>query len=172
MWAVNCACDPSISRGSIGFLKSKAKLYRRIVGLCTVLPLLPKEYINEGWNYIQTEGQGFQKLKPFMTYMNKYWLKNDYFIKEWCVYNQLHRTNNFAEGWHARMNRAINKNYVTISKLLTVLEKDVSINKMAMASRGNKRRNLQKDRDIFILNVQMKLVHKEITVGHCLEQLR
>lgn len=82
------------------FLGLKAKIYRRLVGLCTrtVLPLLPEENIKEGWNYIQSECHEMQIMKTFMTYINKYWLKNEQFIKECCIYNQLHRTNNFAEG--------------------------------------------------------------------------
>lgn len=159
------------------FLGLKTKMNLRIVGLCKSLPLLPVEYINEGWNYIQSECHEMQEVKPFVTYMNKYWLKNYEFIKEWCVYNQLHRTNNFAEGWHARLNRVINKNYVTIAKLLSVLVRDISINKMAISNAKtghsqNKRQRLLKERDTFIINTQMSLIHKEISVGHFLEKLR
>lgn len=116
-------------------------------------------------------------MKSFVTYMNNYWLKNDEFIKEYCVYNQLHRNNNFAGGLHARLNRVIIKKYVTIAKLLSVLVRDISINKMAIsdAKTGhskNKRQRLLKERDTFIINTQMSLIHKEISVGHFLEKLR
>lgn len=157
----------------------KSKLYRRVVGLCAALPLLPPEKVFEGYEYIKNQAKTLneEKLKPFLTYMEKTWLKNETFIKEWCIYDQRHRTNNFAEGWHSKLNRQINKNYVTILKLLSVLKTDMAINKRQINNfqngiNSNKRRKIQSDRDSFILNAQLQLLHGEINIGHFLEMMR
>lgn len=105
--------------------------------------------------------------------MNRYWLNNKEFIKEWCIYNKFYQINNCGEGWNARINSSVNKNYVTIARLLSVLVKDISNNKMAMSKAVIHKINDGNYREKgFMLNVQMKMVHKEISVGNCLEKLR
>lgn len=56
--------------------------------------------------------------------MKSTWLKNDACIREWCVSNERHRTNNVAESYNSVINK---KNYVTINKLLNVLHDDIKV---------------------------------------------
>lgn len=153
-------------------LHIKSKLYRRIVGLCAVLPLLPIDNIPEGWNYIEQrcKNKNDKKLKLFIQYMKKTWLKNESYIKEWCVTHERHRTNNVMENWHSVVNKAVNKNYVTIAKLLKELKDNGSINKNWVSQTTRTKLELEKDEEL--LDLKMQLVHKHITVGHFLETLR
>lgn len=148
----------------------KTKLYRRLVGLCTALPLLPENQIKDGWAYIQLQCAHLKnnKINAFMAYMKNTWLKNDACIRDWCVSNERHRTNNVAESYNSVINKNINKNYVTINKLLNVLYNDIRVANFS----PNERRQTETQKDDFILNTQMQLIHNQITVGHFLEILR
>lgn len=103
-----------------------------------------------------------------MAYMKNTWLKNDACIREWCVGNERHRTNNVAESYNSVINKHVKKNYVTIYKLLNVLYDKLKVT----ANSQNERRPTEKEKDDGILNAQMQLIHNQITVGHFLEMLR
>lgn len=155
----------------------KTKLYRRIVGLCTALPLLPESHVKGGWDYIQLQCADLKnnKINTFIAYMKRTWLKSDTCIREWCVSNERHRTNNVAESYNSVINRKINKSYVTINKLLHVLRDDITVdltnNRTANFSL-KERKHSEIEKDNVILNTQMQLLHNQITIGHFLEILR
>lgn len=148
-------------------IKIKNKVQRRFVALCTALPLLPANRIEEGWFYIQ---QQFRLLGPdtkldiFFKYFQKTWMKND-FPKTWCVFEERHRTNNVAESWNSVLNREV-KN-VTLLKLLNFLEKATADKDVPTA-----RRREDLVTDTLIMNTQMYLLHDDINVGTFLEMLR
>lgn len=52
-------------------LHIKNKQETRIVGLCTSLPLLSKELIEKGYEYIQAESPKTQNMNKFQNYMRK-----------------------------------------------------------------------------------------------------
>lgn len=58
--------------------------------------------------------------------MKRNWLKNKEYITELNVLGGRHRTN-ICEKRHSQINKYINKNYVTINKLLTVLSVELKI---------------------------------------------
>lgn len=146
----------------------KRKIQRRFVGLCTALPLLPVNLIEEGWSYIQEQfmllGQD-EKLKTLFQYFLKTWMKGE-FRSKWCVYEESHRTNNVAESWNSALNKEVQRN-VTLLRVLNVLQN-------ATADKGTpiKRRREDLVTDTLIMNTQMSLIHGEITVGNFLEMLR
>lgn len=102
---------------------TKHKTLRRQVALSAVLPLLPEERIFEGWFYIASESPDDSQSEKFRQYMLSQWLQSN-FVKVWCSFGKRHRTNNFAEGWHFKLNSAIGKKKPNILKLLTVLHQD------------------------------------------------
>lgn len=146
----------------------KSKLHKRIVGLCTALPFTPLELVKNGWEYIKIESNELsgEKMKQFIAYMARQWLNDEQYIADWNIVGQRHRTNNVCECWHSQLNKHVNKNYVTILKLLTVLfnQKEINIE--------TKRRIDQTDKDNFIISCQLKLLNGEISLGHFLETLR
>lgn len=99
----------------------------RLVGLCAVLPLLPEEKFLEGWAYIYKRYgiDGDKQINKFIKYMEKQWLIDD-FIKVWCVYGDTHRTTNFLEGCHNKLNKAVGKISPNLMQLLHVLKEDSS----------------------------------------------
>ncbi|KAL0810826.1 hypothetical protein ABMA28_010136 [Loxostege sticticalis] len=158
----------SIWRKAKSLQIKKNKRYRRIVGLCAALALLPQHLVIQGWTYVQEQANDIQNenMTTFMRYMKRTWLKSDDYVSQWCVYNERHRTNNVAESFHSRLNRLINKNYVTIFKLLHVLY-EFSTNPVP-----KKRRSQEIENDSFIINKQMELIHNDINIGHFLETMR
>lgn len=146
----------------------KAKIYKRIVGLYSALPLLPQEFIQEGLEYIKTECMNMEKMNVFMAYFDKYYVKSEKFVREWCVSSERHRTNNVCESWNSKLNKSINKNYVTVLKLLHTLKEDFT----AKNTFEKKRDRLQLLKDDLIIQSQMQLINQEITVGYFLEKLR
>lgn len=54
----------------------KQKIEKRVVGLCSALPLLPRDMITDGWKYIQDECPDLSKVNKFINYVQKYWMKN------------------------------------------------------------------------------------------------
>jgi hypothetical protein len=107
---------------------------------------------------IQSESEDYKNanLKKFMNYMLNTWIKSDDFINEWCVYNERHRTNNVLENWHSQLNKKVNKNYVTILKLLSVLEEEAKTHliktiNIEKENTPNKRRMIEVEKYNFIL---------------------
>lgn len=145
----------------------KSKILRRLVGLCCILPLLPIDMVSKGWSYINEEYHEIndKKVNTFIKYFANFYLKEKN-IKEWCVYNRRHRTNNVSESWNAGIHKKVNKNYVTIAKVMTKIY-------LTPKSKLNDSRDTHyKLRDNQILQAQMQLIHEEISVGHFLEKLR
>lgn len=155
---------------SLGLSKTKSKKDKRIVSLCSVLPLLPAEKILEGWNYIKYEiNDGSNKL---IEYIEHYWIKKDFanFSQLVSVFNERHRTNNVLEGSHAKLSRCINAKNKTLLRLLNVLEKFSTLSICDQTRR--KRRKIQIENDDYIREIQLQMITGEITIGHALEKLR
>lgn len=150
---------------------TNSKAERRIVALCAALPLLPPSKLLEGWEYVKIECRAeYFKMTKFLSYIEKFWLK-----KHWnklSVFGERHRTNNPVEGWHAKLNREINKNNVSLLRLLNVLTKFENIVQINKGSKKNKRNKGDILNDDFIRHVQMELINDEIVVGFALEKLR
>lgn len=147
---------------------SKMKIYKKIVSLCTVLPLLPLEMVTEGYIYIKCKSLMLENdtIDEFMEYIEDYFFRSEEFVQEWCIASERHRTNNVCEGWNSKLNKAINKNYNPILKFLTVLKQ------IADESVKIKRRNItQIKTDELIIWTQMELLQHEITVRSFLNEL-
>lgn len=148
-------------------LNLKNKVFRRLVSLCGALALLPPSMVKEGWKYICEEFEDVdnKNVKTFMTYFQNFYMREQ-FIDEWCVYNIKHRTNNICESFNAKINKTINKNYVTMAKLLhTIFYK-------ANTTLTNSRKSYSKLRDDQILHSQMQVICGDISIGHFLEKVR
>lgn len=139
---------------------------RRIVALASALPLLPDNEIQNGLQYVKSESNDLVQMKKFIKYLENFWFKM-HSCTVISVFGERHRTTNVLETFHSKINKRINKNTVTIMRLLKVLE---NIHTMEMVPK--KRRKDQIINDDFITSVQLELVNKEISIGHALEKLR
>lgn len=157
--------------------KSKDVKKIREVALSAVLPLLPAHEISNGWKYITRYSTQEEDLKKFRKYFEEQWLKEE-FIPIWCAYGEQHRTTNFLEAWNHKLNQEIGKKNPNIIHLLNVLVKDSAyfsvcdnINKTKMTPfKKRKKNNVLTDQ--FILEIQLELLHGNISVGHFLETVR
>jgi hypothetical protein len=149
---------------------------RRIVALAAALPLLPKEKINVGWEYIQSQMIPELSMEQFQKYFLKFWLKNDEFIEQWCMFGEKHRTNNYSEAWHFSINDKTS-NKLTLFHLLKRLHLNATYQRnryLAIENNFNKKKrdSAYITRDIIIQNTQMQLITGEITVEHFLDMIR
>lgn len=150
---------------------------KRILQLTASLPLLPEEKIDEGWAYVESQILEDFKMGKFVNYFKKFWLKNREFRKQWSVFGRKHRTNNFAEAWHFKINVKNNRK-ISLFTLLKTLSKHTTGQKNRYKALVNDLKAptpRQKEyvlRDYVIQNAQMQLVTGEITVGHFLDMLR
>lgn len=150
----------------------QSKPQKRIISLTAALPLLPPELIAEGWGYIKHESETVE-IEKFVNYVDNYWFKQN-MVRFINVFGQRHRTNNVIEGWHAKLNKLINKNTITLQRLLTILRKyDMeAVTNIKYGINSKKRSPISIKNDDFIVQVQMELLNKSINVGHALDKLR
>lgn len=144
------------------------------MALSAVLPLLPPNEILNGWKYITRKNTQEDDIKKFRAYMEKQWMIDE-FIKVWCVYGEQHRTTNALESWHHKLNHTIGKKNPNIIHFLKTLVKDSAYYRVSNNMITNKNKIRKKKyvlNDEFIQDIQMELVHGNMTVGHCLECLR
>lgn len=147
-------------------LEHKRKDEKRIVGLCATLPLLPKELIIKGWQYIRSEYESIHlKMPKFVAYVGRLLKKPHDNIS---VFGLRHRTNNVLESFHSALNKCLNKN-VTLLRLLNVI---VDNEKLTETKIPNKRKNQYIIRDDAIRQTMLQCVTGEISIGHALEKLR
>lgn len=83
---------------------TKSKVQKRQVALSAVLPFLPENQIINVWYYVASQSPDDDNSKKFRKYMLQQWLKDEKFIKIWCVFGQRHRTTNLLEAWHKKIN--------------------------------------------------------------------
>lgn len=158
----------------LGHIKSKPE--KRIVGMCSILPLIPPGIINEAWTYIKNEVKTleFLKMGKFLKYINRVWLNKK--IKRYItVFGERHRTNNVAESFHGDLNKAVNKNNVNLMRLLNALREKGNLSKGPMPKKrkvGNKRRAQYIMNDDYVRHVQLQLLEGHITIGHAIDKLR
>lgn len=147
----------------------KTKSEKRLIGLCSVLPLLPNECLQSGWDYIQLQYNSTDslKIKKFLRYVKNQWLSRDVY-SILSVFANRHRTNNVCESWHSKINKNLNKK-TNILRLLNVLKK---LTNFKNNTRVKSRSSIALDNDNFIQNIQMELTSNHITVGYALEKLR
>ncbi|XP_061722098.1 uncharacterized protein LOC133528658 [Cydia pomonella] len=156
---------------------TKNKEMRRIISLSAALPLLPFHKIKGGWSYIESQMRRELKMEDFQHYFKTFWLKNDNFIAQWCVFRYRHRTNNYAEAWHFKINDKNNRK-ISLYALLKKLYKNSVVNRntylaITVQKKAPKKRGMKYIlRDQFIENAQNQLVAGNITVGHFLDMLR
>lgn len=132
----------------------------------SALPLLPDNEIQNGLQYVKSECNDLVQMEKFIKYLENFWFKM-HSCTVISVFGERHRTTNVLETFHSKINKRINKNTVTIMRLLKVLD---NIHTMEMVPK--KRRKDQIINDDFITSVQLELVNKEISIGHALEKLR
>lgn len=160
----------------LGITKSNHPSKIREVQLSAVLPLLPATKIMKGWSYITRKPCEDENIKKIRTYMERQWLKEE-FMNVWSVYGQQHRTTNYIEGWHNKLNHEIGTKHPNLVHLLSVLRQDSSYSNVCNSRIKQKnplkeRKATQIFRDEFIQEIQLEFVHGEMTVGHFLETLR
>lgn len=144
----------------------KDKNNRRCVFLCRSLALLPKYKIIDGWQYVQSQFAKFEHLQPFLKYFKNQWMKSN-LIEEWCVFGERHRTNNFVEGWHGKLNKSIKRYNKNILDVIAAFKKDSCTKRQP-----NLRKSSSQINDKIIQDAQMELLYGDISVGHFLEMLR
>lgn len=157
---------------SLGHTKYKAE--RRIVQLTAALPLIPEKLLTEGWTYIKNECGDEIKMAKFINYIQRFWINKPYLHNVISVFGERYRTNNVLEGWHSKLNRLLNKNTVTVMRLLNVLFQLETVSKIKYRTNANiiKRRKSRIVNDYVITRVQMQLTIGEISLGHALDKLR
>lgn len=146
---------------------SKTMSDRRIVAMTAILPLIPADKILEGFHYIKQECNSNCTIDKFLKYVENYWLKV-HTPNVFSVFGERHRTTNSLEGFHSKINKLINKNTVTVTRLLNVLH-NISFLSLKTPAKRNKKQTANDD---FILQVQMALLNGEITVDRALDKLR
>ncbi|CAH0403158.1 unnamed protein product [Chilo suppressalis] len=99
-------------------LNLKSKGQKRIVGLTAARPLLLEDNMPDGFHYIISEGTAL-KTDKFFKYVESFW-KIRYFETILC-FGLRFRANNALEGFHAKINKKINKNSINLLWLLSVL---------------------------------------------------
>lgn len=149
---------------SLGNTKTKAE--RRIVGLTAVLPLLPSENIREGFEYVKSECAVGSRMGKFINYVERFWFRV-YSPEIFSVFGERHRTNNILEGYHSKLNKLVNKNTVTVMRLLNVLQ---YIHNLKAEPKKRKRADI--NNDDLIVNIQLQFLNGEISLGHALEKFR
>lgn len=151
---------------------TKNTITRRHVRLSSLLPLLPRQHISEGWCYIMEDTPNTEAIQEFNNYMVSQWLEDESFVDIWCVHGERHRTTNAAESWHMKINTTVPKNS-NIYQLLIALKEDANLQTVISNQVKTKRcagETIIKNQ--WIKYVTDQLVDKKITVGHCLEKLK
>ena len=148
------------------FKLTKSKTSKRIIALSGILPLLPPNLVDEGWQYIIHDVPDLTNIGKFKQYFQKQWLENTNFRQTWSVFGQRHRTTNSLESWHKELNKKMTKKGPGIVNLLTILLKN-DFHKIT-----NKRTKESILRDEFIMCSQIMLTNGELSVGHFLERVR
>lgn len=95
---------------------------RKIVRVCSNLPLLPSTYISECWTSIVENATEGEEMAAFLHYYEKQWLQSLADIIS-CPSHYNFRTNNALEGWHRRLNTNI-KSKPTLLLFLNILRKE------------------------------------------------
>jgi hypothetical protein len=156
---------------------TKNKRLRKHIALSSLLPLLPREHISDGWCYIMEDSPDSVEIQTFNDYMVTQWLEDERFVDTWCAYNQRHRTTNAVEAWHKKVNSSLPKS-PNLYQLLKVLIEDAKLQTVKIneyyVEISNPKRRLTKDivTDKWYKHVTDQLLTGQITVGHCLEKLR
>lgn len=94
------------------------------------------------------------EMSKFKTYIESFWRKS-YFSAMLCVFQEHHRTNNMSEGWNAILNKSLNKNTVTLLRLLNVLQKFQKNAEIKLQNNTNSTKRTKRviSNDDFILHV-------------------
>lgn len=152
---------------------TKTKLMKRQVALAAVLPLLPENQIMAGWFYVASQSPDDVKSAQFRRYMLNHWIKEE-FLSVICVYSERHRTTNFLEGWHNKINKALSKKRPSLLKLLHFLNVNdlIFLRTEPRSSLNRQRLQRSKERDQFIFQTQRELADGHITLEHFLEKMR
>lgn len=91
-----------------------------MIRLVSNLPLLPANYIRDGWLSILELADESDEMKLFQKYYDRQWLAKCSTTTLSCSTTK-HRTNNLLEGWHGRLAARIPKKpnvFLFIKKLL------------------------------------------------------
>lgn len=156
---------------------TKDAITRRHVRLSSLLPLLPRDLISEGWCYIMEDSPETGAIEAFNNYMVSQWLEDESFVDTWCVFSERHRTTNPVESWHMKLNTTVPKN-ANLYQLLKALKEDADlqsvVTKQYTTNAPNAKRRVTETlvKNQWIKHVTNQLLEKKISVGHCLEKLR
>ncbi|KAL0860038.1 hypothetical protein ABMA27_010353 [Loxostege sticticalis] len=156
---------------------TKSKVTKRVVTLCGLLPLLPRDKISEGWCYIESDCPVNAKIDAFKNYMTSFWLENESFVNVWCVSEKKYRTNNNVEGWNNKLNKATKTKNPKIVQILKVLSEDANMYSVRIKQFEtycfSPIKNVKiLEKNDWIRDVLNRLKNNEITVELCLEKLR
>lgn len=148
-------------------------IFRKHVALCTVLPYLPPDDLDDAWLYIMSESPQDNKVTAFNDYMVTQWIDHKLWSNKWCCYGQAHKTNNYAETHYSAINKAIHKNNKNICIVLRVLQENcknyAEIRKKIETSKSQK---LAEIKNKLIDNIIEEYKNGIISLGHCIEKLR
>lgn len=156
---------------------TKDKRLRKHVALSALLPLLPRNFISDGWCYVMEDSPESKDIQEFNDYMVTQWLDDESFVDIWCAYNQRHRTTNAVESWHKKLNSTVPKR-PNLFQLLKALKDDIDLQKVNIKQYNfelpNFKRRLTEAivTDNWFEHVTNQLLSGKITVGHCLEKLK
>lgn len=79
---------------------------RNFVRMVAILPLLPQNFIQEGWTSIVDNAPDSDEIKNFIKYFLRQWHP---ILSQISCAHEKHRTTNSLEGWHRRLNSRVRK---------------------------------------------------------------
>lgn len=152
----------------------KGRILRKHVALCTILPHLPPEALDDAWLYIMSESPQHEQVTKFNDYMTKQWIDHKLWRNKWCCYGMTQKTNNYCESHYATLSKAINKNTpVSLPRLFEFFQN--SCDNLGDIKKKMSKSKCQQDamqNNQVINGIIEEYKTKQISIGHCMEKLR
>ncbi|KAL0809842.1 hypothetical protein ABMA28_011331 [Loxostege sticticalis] len=146
---------------------------RNIIRRAAILPLLPPDYIAEGWQIICEKIEATRNMDNFLHYFEKQWNRLGPSLLS-CA-GQRHRTTNALEGWHHRLNVLI----PTRPSLFNFIHKirkeskhfDILMKRNLFTTRRKNRRNRDIQFDKQYNKLLAELTDKRISVQYFFQKI-
>lgn len=157
--------------------------FRHCVQLCSALPLIPLEKIDEAWDYIlqcwTTDNPSVTALKR---YIEENWLlrsDGSLFSREtWNHFGDLRgRTNNSAEGFHVKLNKKINKSTASFWEVGYILKQiqihsNIELRRLVGGGRPKSRKRIYVQQNERIKRLWDLYENRALTTFELLEELK
>lgn len=153
---------------------SKNGIYRKHVALCTLLPHLPIENLDDAWLYIMSFSPQTDIVTKFNDYIVTQWLEHNFWRNKFTCYGEKNKTNNFTESHYSEINKKINKKSgVNLAKLLGDLRKYCdNFADIRIKMENSAHQKYAQEKNMIIDNIIDQYLTGSISLGHCLEIIR